>query len=115
MQVVEIYHDPDSGSEMFEKWQHIQNLKDQQADYDSIARKSDDDIKDEEEELKKWCESLHSNSCLELTEIEDGNGCREVLVTCKRYDSDDVCVKYEIDLKQEIDECNSKNIDYRRC
>ena len=93
----------DENYDSFEEWQEYNARKEAQDKYDMVRDVFDNykEVEEEEEELKYYCESLHSNSCLEMTWIKDHNGCREVQVECSKYDSDDICIRFDVDIKEE--------------
>lgn len=94
----------------FEAWKKRQEEKENVDRYNMIRDVYDNykEIEEEEEELEDYCDTLHSNSCLEMEWIKDHNGCRQVKVECDKYDSDDICIRYDIDVKEDLldeDEC----------
>lgn len=94
----------------FEEWKSRQEEKENVDRYNMIRDVYDnfEEIKEEEYELEEYCNTLHSNSCLDMEWIKDHNGCREVEVECKKYDTDDICIRYEFDVKEELhdeDDC----------
>ncbi|MGM5482115.1 MAG: hypothetical protein ACQESF_01510 [Nanobdellota archaeon] len=109
MEVFNINHEKQN--DLFKQWEERQIKKENEAKYEmkrDIYRRKDTEKKKAEYELEKYCESLHSNSCLEMEWIKDHNGCRKVEVTCDENDTDDICVEYVVDLKGEYypeDEC----------
>ena len=101
MHTEEIIHSKEAN--LTEIWLEWKEKKEGQDKYDMIKKVYHDDteLEEEEEELEYYCESLFSNSCLEMEYIHDHNGCREVEVECDKYNSDDICIRYDIDIKPE--------------
>ncbi|MBN2458417.1 hypothetical protein JXB31_04785 [Candidatus Woesearchaeota archaeon] len=108
MEQVEIAHS--SKANLSEIWLENKNRKEAQDKYDMVREIVDDsEIEAEEEELELYCNSIFSNSCLEMEFIHDHNGCRRVDVECKKYNGDDICIRYDIAIKPEKlddDECS---------
>ena len=109
MEVVQINHTEEV--DFFKRWQERNKKREEQAKYEmvrDIYERKDREIREEETELKRYCDSLHSNSCLDMEWIKDHNGCRKVEVTCEENDTEDICIEYEVDVKSKLypeDEC----------
>ena len=95
-------------SQISKDWQA---KREEQEKYDMVRKIADDtSLADEEDSLMQYCDSLISNSCLQMKYTKDHNGCREVKVECKRYNCDDVCLKYDISINGNyVDEDNCNN------
>lgn len=102
MDVVEINHSHEV--DFFEEWQERQEKKEQEDRYEMIRdvyERRDREQEEEEYKLKTYCESLHSNTCLDMEWIKDHNGCRKVEITCEQNDTDDICVEYEVEVSED--------------
>jgi hypothetical protein len=89
--------------EQFDEWRRQREAEDKYDAY-SEAWNRDLEIDEKEDELEAYCNSLFSNSCLDdMKEYCDHDGCRNVTVECDKFrDSDDVCVKYDISIADEL-------------
>jgi hypothetical protein len=87
----------EKAANLSEIWKNAQAKKEGQDKYDTIRKIYDDTtLEDEEVELEGYCNSLFSNSCMDMKYDFDHNGCRKVTVECKKYNCDKVCIKYDI-------------------
>lgn len=105
----EIYDEPEY--DKFEEWQRTQSAKEGTKEYNmyrDVIENAKAEKESQEEELERYCNSLHSNSCLSMTHIENRYSCNKITVECKKYDTEDICVRYVISVKEEAldkDDC----------
>ncbi len=94
--------------DLFEDWKSRQEQKELEAkhktqwDIIKSERKKEEDRIAEEKRLENYCNRLRSNSCLNMTQVTDSRGCREVEVSCNRYDSEGICFDHEVNIKREF-------------
>jgi hypothetical protein len=89
----------EKAANLSEIWRKSKAKKEGQDKYDTIRKIYDDtSLEDEETEMEYYCNSLFSNSCMEMKYTYDRNGCRKVTVECKKYNCDDICIKYDINI-----------------
>jgi hypothetical protein len=89
-------------ADLFEIWKKTQAEKEGQDKYDTIRKIYDDtSLEDEEAELEGYCNALFSNSCLQMKYTFDSQGCRKVTAECKKYNGDDLCIRYDISINDE--------------
>lgn len=65
--------------------------------YDNILRNREE-ILEAESEMEDWCNQINSNSCLEMKYTRMHSGCKPINIECKKYNDEDVCFRYEVDI-----------------
>lgn len=95
-------------SEIWEEWQTKKEGAEKYAMVRALYDAEEKGLEEEERELKYYCESLFSNSCLNMKYLHEKNGCREVKVECDRYNHEGICIRYDISIKNDF-------IDKNRC
>lgn len=106
MRVVKINHSSDY--DLYEKWEERNQAREMEAKYDANRNfydNKDEFIEQEENDLKDYCDSLHSNSCRDMEYLEYRDGCREVDISCEKEDSQGVCLDYDVRVKWELVDC----------
>lgn len=92
---------------LYEAWLEKKERKEAQEEYNMLRSVIDNRqkmLEKEEQKLQDWCDSLHSNSCLEMEWLKDHNGCRKTEIKCEKYDTDDICIRYDIDVKEDLED-----------
>ncbi len=101
MKSTTIKHEEDY--DLFEEWKKRQENLENQAKYEMVraSMQENREISKMERNLEKYCNSLQSNSCLQMKTLEVRGGCKEIEISCDRFDSRDICLRHEVKIKGE--------------
>ncbi len=87
--------------DLYEEWKKRQEILENEAKYEIIKERMQDKkgTTRAEQNLERYCNSLQSNSCLKMDKLETSRGYKEIEVSCNRFDSRNICLEHEVNIK----------------
>ncbi len=102
MEITTINHSKEY--DLYEKWKKEQQDREaiEQIETARTKVRNDQELRFEEKRLVEWCNNLRSNSCLDMKWFRSLDECRQLEVECLLYNNDEICVSYDVVIKDSL-------------